>query len=1622
MNLPLEKNVMKSGLKSILILGLICFCNGLFSQKISVDSGLTPQQLIENHLVEGCVEVSNITSSVNGSVNGLTSYGYFERDLSNFPFENGIMLTTGNATSGGNTTNDNILNEGEPNWGTDADLEAALGISNTLNATTIEFDFTSISNVIQFNYILASEEYFGNFPCEYSDGFAFLIREAGTSDPYTNIALIPGTAIPVNTNTIHDEIVGFCPAENETYFDGYGLGDTNYNGRTVVMTASANIVPNVQYHIKLIIADQTDENYDSAVFIEGNSFNPTVELGPDISTCAEEYTIDGDIENPLATYAWFRDGVIIPGETDPTLNVPVSGTYEVLITITLGGIDCIIEDSILVTLNSEQTASPLTDYELCDDASGDGIETFDLNTKDAEALAAVPPANYSISYHYSLSDAQNDLNPITVPIQNTSNPQTIFVRIEDLDSGCLAYTSFNLVVNPLPVVNSPVSTSYCDDDIADGSTTIDLTELDNNITQGDPNLVVTYHYTQLDAENGDNAIPSPYVNTLPIETIYIRIVNSSTSCFSTGSFTIEILDRPEIDPQEIRDLNGCEADDDGFAIFDLTDVIPDILAQLSNVTITFHETQGDAEAGINVIFDESNYENTVPTQQTIYIRIVDNSTGCYTIVPLELHTNLLVTGVDLNDRFLCDDESGDGIATFDLQSIADSIGPGIMNLVVTFYETESDMENQINPIDQSVPYVVSSSPQTLYVHLFVPGCERDTSFDLIVYPPLILDPIAPVDYCDTDPDGFTSIELAQIDPIVLAGQFNASATYYLTEADAETGLNPLPPFYTNVTNPQTIYTRVADNTTGCFDTQPVQINVIPSPVTSTPDDLIICDDDQDGFYLIDLDALIPQIVSDTSNLTISFHTDLEEAENGINAILTPEAYSSGTQIIYTRVESLITTCFAIVELNVIVNTQPEFPLISNFQNCETDGNQTADFIFNEKDEEILNGQTGKEVLYFETEADANARTNILDKDSVYNNIASPQMIYVRVENLTDQACYGVSSFILEVGSIPIFTPPTNFLVCDDISNDGFETFDLNEKITEIINGSPEDLELSFHLNFDDAENAVNEINEMEYTNIENPQQIYVRIENGTYCHAIAEFGLNVVQVPTVNLPSMLTTCDVDYDGVSSFDLTVSEFEILDVRSDDIVITYFESESDLENDLNPINDPANYNNISNPQTAYVKVLNLISGCYAALPLDLMVNLPPEVNDFPEIQICESSDNTYSLADATDILINDISGITINYFSTQADAENQINALGTFYTYGSTSDTIFIRADDDATGCYRIQAFDLIVNSNPIANIAPDMEVCDDDFDFEMVFDLTQQNAAILGAQSPAQFTVTYHEIQVEAENGTNSVQDLEYTGYDGQTIYARVTNNITGCYSVSSFILIVNRKPEVEIEEQVICLDNLPLTVTAGTLVPGDTYQWSTGENSPEIEIDQVGTYSVTVTTLEGCSTTTEFDVIESEQATIEITETVDFSDPNNITITISGIGNYLYILDDGEPQESNVFENVSLGYHTITVIDLNGCSSITTEVLVIDAPKFMTPNSDGYFDTWHIVGVETLPGTTIHIFDRYGKQLAHLTSETEGWDGRYNGRMMPANDYWFVANVVQGNQSFQVKGHFAIRR
>lgn len=1634
------------------IIAFLCCFGMLFSQQISVDTSVGLQTLVEDNLVSGCVEITNITSSVNGIANGNPSYGYFERGTSNFPFESGIMIATGNANSGGNTANTNLLSEGNSSWGADPDLEAALGITNTLNATSIEFDFISTTNQFQFNYLYASEEYFDILPCSQSDNFVVLITEAGTGNPYRNIALVPGTNLPVNSNNIHSEIFGVCPAENDTYFDQYNAGDSNYNGRTTILSASETIVPYTQYHVKIVIADGRDFRGDSAVFIERNSFE-ILDLGDDIQTCSSSEVLNADIGNPSATYSWFRNGTPIPNGPDPhILNVNQDGTYRVVVTVPLNATDCTIEDDIEIVLNSEETIDSVTDYTLCDALNGNGTLLFDLTTKLPElgtnALAVFTSS--TITFHTSDANARNNVGAINAI---SSSGQTIYVRVDDNNSDCVAYTEFELIVNNPPTIPPLTALDVCDtDDSPDGITVIPLTEKNDEITGGLGNLVVTYHYNQPDALAGDNAIPDVYVNTSSPynDQVHFRIVNTETGCFNVGTIDIVITDSPVI-VRDTQYLDACDTTYTGQGTFVLTDREDNILNGLDplTVTVTYHETFADADTGDNPIADPSNFTYTDPNGEPgftrVYVRVVNNATGCASITIIETHTNLLITGADTGDFAQCDDNSDptDSL-NFDLIAIEAEINGEITNWIdVAFYDNETTRDNDLannttaNALPKNAPFAATNGTQLfLILRDTVSDCTEPATITLLINPILEIQHTTDIPYCDEDGSGTVSVELHSLDDLITGGTPEFSVTYHETEAQAENGSAVLPDFYH--TSSVQLWARIqSDNNPLCYTVNPFNIVITNAPSAVDAPQFDICS--STGSEVINLTTKIPDMLPDTTDVNISYFNSFDDADNNVNEIIDPQNYTATiTETIFVRFDSDITLCHSIAEFDINFNTEPIIPSDIIYPICEAAGINQANFILSEMDDDILGSQTGKEVYYFAIEQDAldGNLGNALPKDG-YTNISNPQPIYVRVINTTaaPDACFATSSITLQVSPQAVYNPVVGFSVCDSF-NDANEEIDFATVRDEIANGFS-NLTITFHNNFLDAENNVDALPDTHTIN--NNETFTVRIQSeDSPCIEYEELEILMVQTPDVSdVRAPLVECDEDTDGITEFNLLEADYEIFGRFTEDFLIHYYENFDDInqEDGLDntraiDMNDVENFESIT--QTiVYIKVTNPHTGCFTVKPLELIVNVPPEINNIGTHPTCENATNTFDLSTLDELIVDDLAIANVTYHSSFANAQNNI-ALNPIYNYTSNFVTLFVRANSNLNGCFNIASFNLQINPNPVANTTPDLVSCDDDFEDGLIFNLRQTEATILGpSQSTSDFTVNYYTLLEDAESGENSVNDMHHSS-NGAVIYARVENRNTGCYSITQFSTIVNALPVIPIEDVVtLCTNDLPLVIDASTGNPNDTYFWpTTGATTPQIILNdpsEIGNYSVRVTRNNSigndCEWTHDFTVIESETADMVVSTKVDFEDPNSITVTVSGIGDYVYILDDGEPQVSNVFENVSYGLHRVTIRDLNGCADYIEEVVVIDAPKFFTPNGDVFHPTWHIVGIEEIPGTVVTIYNRHGKLLKTLTHTSDGWDGTFNGYNMPSDDYWFVAKVVPDTgEPFDVRGHFALKR
>jgi gliding motility-associated-like protein len=271
-----------------------CVVTPVFSQ-VNITSSQTAYALVQK-LTGGSnnIIVSNAVLNCPALSNGI-----FDVVSSNLGLDSGIILTNGRAATVGSSYGANaaqfigINNNASFNNGAGGDPQLnALAGATTQNACMLEFDLVPKGDTIQFNYVFASEEYWKSTCASYNDAFAFFISGPGISGQQ-NIALVPGTNIPVTVNSINSGVpgvnsngtLGLCNSMGmgspfTSYYVDNSTGTTiSYYGFTKVLTAKSKVTPCSTYHLKLTIADAGTGGggtiYDSGVFIKAGSLTTT---------------------------------------------------------------------------------------------------------------------------------------------------------------------------------------------------------------------------------------------------------------------------------------------------------------------------------------------------------------------------------------------------------------------------------------------------------------------------------------------------------------------------------------------------------------------------------------------------------------------------------------------------------------------------------------------------------------------------------------------------------------------------------------------------------------------------------------------------------------------------------------------------------------------------------------------------------------------------------------------------------------------------------------------------------------------------------------------------------------------------------------------------------------------------------------------------------------------------------------------------------------------------------------------------------------------------------------------------------------------------------------------------
>jgi gliding motility-associated-like protein len=249
---------------------------------IDASHRFTVEKLVQDVFVGGaCKNTFNIQGI--GNKGGI---GYFENGQSIIGIKRGVILSTG-PIENSEGPNDSRRASGDfKDLGGDPDLQR-LTQAGIQDAVGIEFDFVPLDSLVTFRYVFASEEYCEFVGSKFNDVFGFFVSGPGINGSFSrnaiNVALVPGSQDFVSINTINHNVNPNFFVRNELKDDADrcgipwnnspNLGNIQYDGYTQVMTATLKLRPCETYHLRLMISDVNDGQFDSAVFLEAESFN-----------------------------------------------------------------------------------------------------------------------------------------------------------------------------------------------------------------------------------------------------------------------------------------------------------------------------------------------------------------------------------------------------------------------------------------------------------------------------------------------------------------------------------------------------------------------------------------------------------------------------------------------------------------------------------------------------------------------------------------------------------------------------------------------------------------------------------------------------------------------------------------------------------------------------------------------------------------------------------------------------------------------------------------------------------------------------------------------------------------------------------------------------------------------------------------------------------------------------------------------------------------------------------------------------------------------------------------------------------------------------------------------------
>ncbi|MBW7674850.1 T9SS type B sorting domain-containing protein [Chryseobacterium chendengshani] len=1032
----------------------------------------------------------------------------------------------------------------------------------------------------------------------------------------------------------------------------------------------------------------------------------------------------------------------------------------------------------------------------------------------------------------------------------------------------------------------------------------------------------------------------------------------------------------------------------------------------SNFNFSFHSTMQDAQSGQNPLSTTYNLTSNI----VFYVRIQNpNVPACFRIAVLTL--NFLGKNL-LTDTISICDTNNNGIENgYDLTLLNNQIlPPGTTG--ITYHTTQSNAQSNTNPI---VAADITATTK-IWVRLQDANCVYVLGpLNFSLKPGVNANSIGLYNYtiCDINDNNSEPFDFAlNIGPL-LSSQTGAAFSAFTTYAGAYSGTGTAVGTIKN--GLQTVFIRI-DIPGGCFTVIQVDMNVTFTQIKANEKNEYICfNGTQDiSFNLQALSANM--LISPATVPVTAFYATNDDAEAENNPILPNQTITTDgdfvSQTYYVRFEQS-DDCYTIRAINVYL----VHPVIvsSNFSICDFNNDNSEVVALNPFSAAIIGTQNAS-VLFYLNSADAQSGNNAVTSATINGST----QIFVKI---TSYSCTQIYPVNFSLVSTPAVNPLVNIAlnnICDN-NNDGIEAYNLTLAQPQIYSGSS-----AVTFTYYTAYNAVTHTFSGEITNptqfsVQGSATVYVKVKfNNSECFSASQLNIQLTFLPVVVLANaVLNTCDEDFNLSETFQLNDAIPQMFlpsqnTYALSDIDISYYltSAEANAGNAASQIGNTYT-TNISSVQI-WARYQSKTTGCFSVAAIQLNTYFPPKAIN-SSITICdENLDGTYevNLMNFTNLYVDIPNPMnTFSFYLTQQDAQNGVNAIAnpTNFTAQPFPNQIWVKIQN-IPGCDDIASINFIVGTKVVLQNAGPFNldnVCDNGNDGIESVNLTQFQQQIYSGSNAV---FTYYPSLAALNSGTNTITNpanYQFNQISGSNIvYVKVS--VPGfCPEIASIKISLKKVPIFEIPTQYFCPDG---TFTYTLKVEGHTiisYVWTNPSGQVVSTTDTVtgmnvvGTYSVTVTSNNGCSYTAIF---EAKYYDVPVIQQMVASG-NTYTITATGSQPIVYSIDGITWQSSNVFYNLPTGIITFYVKYVEGKCIVKQDGVILDIKNAITPNGDGANDKWiirnlHVFGTKM---TNVKVFDRYQYLIFEQNTNTQIiWDGTISGRPIPTSSYWYVITLPDG--------------